>query len=653
MRLSGPLFDRVASVLGLEEAWKRVLANAGAAGVDGMTVEKFARVAASQIDILAENLVAGRYRPQPARRVYIPKKKGGVRPLDIPTVTDRVVQASAALVLDPILDREMEPSSFAYRRGKSVAQAVARVASLRRQGFRHVVDGDIRAYFERIPHDRLIEKLEAHVEDQALVDLIWLWLETYSHNGRGVPQGSPISPLLANLYLDSVDERIETLGFRLVRFADDWLVLCRSEQQATTALEAMRDLLSEEGLELNLDKTGITSFEEGFRFLGHLFVRSLTLQEIDIDETPSDDAIAAAEAAAKAADRQEQIAFPDAEAEPGHKKDPIHVAYVLQPGRRLEAKGARLLVVDEGQRLMDIPPGTIDRIEIGPDADATLAAMEMAAAHDIEVLRLNGHGETVGIYQAVGNESASRHLNQARMVLDETLRAEQAGRIVQARIHNQRALLRRLNRERDDGKVAEAAAKLSRIILKFKLPRNVDQARGIEGEAAALYWPALGRCMPDGLTFHLRRRGQGMDPGNTALSMLSSMLTRDVRSCLLKTGLHPGFGTLHVPRDGVESLAFDLMEEFRGPVAEACALSLFNRKALRLEMFPKGGTGLRIPPDVWAALVRGYEGWVARPVRSPRTGDQVLWRALMLEQAQAYARACEGGAVYEPYRMDY
>lgn len=651
--LSGLYFDRISHADTLRRAWEKVQANQGAAGGDGVTVARFALVAEAQIEMLARELKTGRYRPGPARRVYAPKKSGGVRPLDIPCVRDRIAQGAAALVLDAALDPHFEDSSFAYRKGRSVARAVARVAALRRQGFDHVVDGDISAYFERIPHERLIAKLEAHLDDQAAVDLIWLWLETYSLTGRGVPQGSPISPLLANLYLDSVDEKIATGGRRLVRFADDWLILCRSEAAAEGALAKMRDLLAEEGLEINPDKTRVTHFDEGFRFLGHLFVRSLVAREIGDDDTPPEDALAAAEVAAREADEASREAFPDPAPDGRERSDPIFPVYVVEPGKRLEARGARLRVVDDLGRIVDLPPAAIDRIELGPEVEATMAALDLAAANDVEILRVTGLGEVAGRYEPTAPRRATRHLAQARLTLDEAARADLARRLVEGKLRNQRALLRRLNRERKDAEIARACVGVGRIVTKLSIPRSVDESMGFEGAAAALYWPALGRAMPEGLRFSLRRRRPAPDAGNLVINALSSVLARDLRSLALRAGLHPGFGALRAVSDGEEALVYDLMEEFRAPVAEACALALFNRKALRAEMFADGTTQTTLDRGVWSMILRGYETWVSRPVRSQSSGKEVLWRALMLEQARAYAAHCEGGAPYRPYRMDY
>lgn len=653
---SGPLFDQVASVVTLARAWDRVRANAGASGGDGVTIERFATLADHRLKRLAHDLRCGRYSPGPARRVFIPKSSGGWRPLDIPCVIDRVVQAAAASVLDPILDPEMEPSSFAYRKGRSVAQAVARVAALRRDGFHHVVDGDIRAYFERIPHEPLILKLETHVDDPALIDLVWLWLEAYAPSGLGVPQGSPISPLLANLYLDAVDEAIEGRGVRLVRFADDFVLLCKSEAAAEGALERMRVLLAEQGLELHPDKTRIVDFGQGFRFLGHVFVRSMVFKEVGEDETPSEDAIAAAEAmtARDALEARDGPAIDEAEEGAGRHSPRLRPLYLLEPGRRLSARGETLIVMEGETEILALPPRRLGRIEIGPDADATLTALDLAAANDVEVVRLNGHGAVVARYEAVAEERAARHLAQAAHALDAARRVALARILVEGRIRNQRAFLRRLNRTRKDGETAEACVRLGRILRRLPSTADVETCMGLEGEAASQYWPALGRALPEGFELKGRHRRPAPDPVNAVLSFLSGLMSRDVRAMAQRAGLHTGLSILHSPEDGEDALVYDLAEEFRAPVAEAATLALFGRKALTPAMFlAPSGSGVRLTREAWPVLIRGYEAWVQRPILSPRSGKRVLWRGLMLEQAQAFAAHCEGGEAYRPYVMDY
>ncbi|MGP9822604.1 CRISPR-associated endonuclease Cas1 [Salinarimonas sp. NSM] len=654
---ASPLFARLCEPATLRAAWAKVQANAGAAGGDGVTVERFAYVADSQIEMLARGLRDGSYRPGPARRVLIPKKGGGERPLDIPCVSDRVVQAAAALVLDPVLDAEMEPSSFAYRRGRSVAQAVARVAALRGRGFDHVVDGDIRAYFETIPHERLISRLERSVDDARLVDLVWLWLECYSLTGRGVPQGSPISPLLANLYLDDVDAAIESRGVRLVRFADDFLLLCRGRPVAEDALERMRDLLAEHGLALHPDKTRIVDFTEGFRFLGHVFVRSLVVQEVGADETPEEDAVAAAEAVLTRAQAQGRDA-PDEEDDataaegPGRHARGLVPVYVIEPGARLEARRTRLAVVDRLGRVADLPPAAIDRIELGPEADAGLEALDLAAAHGVEVLRVNGHGEVTGRWEPEAPARAALHLAQARLVLDPERRRALAQTLVEAKVRNQRAYLHRLNRERRDPEIAAILVQLSRLVRRFRAPMAIDEAMGREGEAAALYWRGLARCLPPAFALSRRRRRERRDPVNLLLDVAASRLAREVRSQALRVGLHLGFGVLHETREGHDALVHDLMEEFRQPLAEAFVLAAIARGQIRPEHVRRDGEAVALTREGWAALLRAWEGWVARPIAAPN-GERMLWRRLILHQAHAFARHALEGAPYVPYVMDY
>lgn len=650
---SGPLYDQVASVIVLSKAWDRVRENEGAAGSDGLTVSRFAQSAEQRIRRLAHDLRTGRYVPAPARRVYIPKTSGGVRPLDIPCVTDRVVQAAAAMVLDPILDAEMAPSSFAYRKGRSVAGAVARVASHRRDGFRYVVDGDIRAYFESIPHEPLILRLERHVDDLALVDLVWTWLETYAPTGRGVPQGSPISPLLANLYLDDVDDAIEGRGVRIVRFADDFVLLCKSEDTAEGALAEMSRLLGKHGLEIHPDKTRIVDFDRGFRFLGHVFVRSMVWKEVSEDDTPKEDAIAAAEVAVALMERQAEPEFDPDVVEDSGLAPRLRPLYLLEPGRRLAARGNTLLVMEDETEVLAVPPSRLGRIELGPECEASLTALDLCLANGVEVARIDAYGGVVARYEGQSDDRARRQLAQAATALDAERRLALARILVDGRIRNQRALLRRLNRQRAIDAVAETAVRLGRVLRKLPAATSVEQAMGHEGEAGALYWPALGLALPEDLQLKARQRKPAPDPANAVISTMSSLLARDVRAMAQRAGLHVGFGVLHATTDGEDALVYDLVEEFRAPIAEAAALALFNRRALRREMFMFDGQAVRMGRDAWKAAIRGYEAWVQRPIKSPRSGKNVLWRGVMLEQAHAYAVHCEGRETYKPYKMDY
>lgn len=273
------MWDKATSEESLLQAWERVAANKGAAGVDGVCIEDFGALAERNIAILHKDLTAGKYRPLPLRRVFIPKKSGGKRMLAIPVVRDRVVQAAVAKTLSDHLEPDFHPGSYGYRPGRSIYQAADRISASYRDGYSYVVDADIEDFFDSIPHQKLRRKLREHIDDKRLCDLIASWLPGFGKDGFGLAQGSPVSPVLSNFYLDTLDDALGAVdgGLRLVRFADDFVILAKSARKADAALEHTIQVLAKLGLQLNPDKTRIVTFAEGFRFLGHLFVRSIVL----------------------------------------------------------------------------------------------------------------------------------------------------------------------------------------------------------------------------------------------------------------------------------------------------------------------------------------------------------------------------------------
>ena len=275
------LIDKVYHPRTLKAAWKKVAANRGAAGVDKVSIERFRSNAQCYLEELARDLRNGTFRPAAVRRVHIPKDGKKTRPLGIPTVKDRIVQTALKMALEPIFEKEFLPTSYGFRPGRGCKDALRKVDRLLKEGYTWVLDADVRSYFDTIPHNLLMERIRERVSDGKILHLIDLFLKQAILEDMklwnpisGTPQGAVLSPLLANVYLHRLDLTLHQNGYKMVRYADDWLVLCRNRQEAEAALAVAQSWIDQNGLQLSPEKTHIGNSRQsgyGFEFLGYRF----------------------------------------------------------------------------------------------------------------------------------------------------------------------------------------------------------------------------------------------------------------------------------------------------------------------------------------------------------------------------------------------
>lgn len=667
-------------------AWKRVRENKGAAGVDGITIDAFEHRLLSRLYALREAVLNNHYLPQPLRELHIPKPDGGERRLAIPAVADRLLQTTVAHSLSPLLELEFEAHSFAYRPGRSVPMAVAQVMALRDQGYQWVVDADIRGFFDQINHKLLIEQLRHTLPDQSLLPLIDQWLNAVVHPEeghpylltRGVPQGSPLSPLLSNLYLDPLDEALIAAGYPAVRYADDFLILCRDHASATAALAFTHEALARLHLDIQTEKTRITSFSEGFQFLGVAFqqARAWPLDEEaapwllpqppdeatplssgDVHSTtppPTEESSTTISSARTDLPFNQQTADNDEGAGPleaalHYEENPLinpllRSVYVTRHGLTLLKESNRLLITDGATPLASIPLFKVDQLVLQGNQLVSTALLRFAADNGLVVTFIDPIGRpalTLADHNAVHLE---RQRAQFARESDERLVAQIARELIGAKIHNSRVLLRRQNRRRDITEVSEAITQLERLETQLLPVQKLNAMRGIEGQAAHLYFQAIRALLPEHWQFPGRRRRPPTDPLNVLLSYGYGVLHSTLLTLVTRQRLNPWLGTLHSASGRHAALVADLMEPFRALLVDAVALNALNN-TLHPENFILDATA-DLPCRMDEATRKNYLQWLQNKFRTtlqhPQSSKPIDLHRLLHYQVWHYSRVISG-----------
>ncbi len=566
---------------------------------------------------LSQSLADGSYQASALQGVILRQPGRHPRPLCVPPLEDRIAQRAVVEVMSDDIDQLSTIDSYGYRKGKSRMQARDKILALNRQGYEWFFEADIQSFFDLVSHDEIENRLNSFFPDEPLSIQIMQWLrapvrfegETIQRQA-GLPQGSPVSPMLANLLLEDFDADLEAAGMKLLRFADDFVILCKNRKQAEAAAKRARHSLQELGLDFNEAKTRMGKFSQGFKFLGYTFLEGYAIESYRNHETAAKlkfDDIPAASWLAKLLSQQPQkiqqlnnrldkkrlhnepasifsSPAPQALQQALPSNELGATLFVTQPIKQIRQHNGLLQVLDSADKqvLQQIGWNELNSIVlIGRHAmtqPCLLAALKQGVS--IHYCTEYGHYQGMSTNRNPSQEGPELWLRQTTIFQPENPQALQLARIlVDARIHNQIEVIRQ--RIRHDGEPVETPINaMLELMRHLQAAQNFDQIRGYEGQAAALYFKQLAQWVPPGFKFNGRNKRPSTDPFNALLSLGFTILYSHTSSILQIAGLYPWQGFYHQPRGRHQALASDMMEVFRHLV-ERTALTLLRSGQLK------------------------------------------------------------------------
>ena len=536
-----------------------------------------------------------------------------MRTLHVPAVRDRVVERAVLAVLTPVIDPLLGPFSYAYRPGLGVADAAQAVAALRDEGLGWVARSDFHDCFGSIPVPLLRHMLSVLIEDPGLSGLIGelLGRRAAAHGAgavvQGLAQGSPLSPLWANLVLAGFDARVARAGFPLVRYADDLAALAASRDEAWEAMRVMSTAAGELGMPLATDKSAVMSFKEGFCFLGE-------------DFGPR---------------------YPPVLA--GHRVDEPdrRVVYLGRQSAHARLESGRLVVESpHEEELLNIPSGAVERIVCFGAVGISAGLRSWALATDVDLVFLSRRGSYLGHAWPAGSSQRIARLRAQLAFADDSSRWLPFARaVVSAKVRKRIVLLQRFARRDNAGDVLAGAGQMEQLLAMLPDCGTRDELMGIEGAAAREYFGALARVVPDDMRFDGRSTQPPADLVNAALSYGYAIILGESVSALCAAGLDPAIGFLHTEQERRPSLALDLMEEFRPLIVDQVVIAAARRAELRPEHGHREESihGVLLTKAGKEILVAGYERRMLQHTKGALPGLSGSLRRHLYRQAERIA----------------
>lgn len=616
----GRLLRDAASEQRLLEAWDDVRDSAYEQGKPGPEVMKFEGKAAKNVSRISSELLAGEWEPSPVVHVKIAKRSGGFRHLAVPCVEDRVVERSILAVLDPEIDPLLLPWSFAYRRGMGPADAIRELVAARERGYGWVVRCDIEDCFDRLPRFEVLRRLEAEVTDRELIGLIWALVKRpvvgkgrrRLPRGRGLHQGSPLSPLLTNLYLDAFDRRLLTDRLQVIRFADDIAIPVRDRAAGQVALEKAREAALSLDLELNAAKSDVVSFDSGLDFLGRTITNSTGAGMADMSH-PTETTV-----------------------------------YVHHQGALIRSKGDRMTVTASGETLLRVSYRRVRQVVIFGRVGLTTAFLRQAIKRGIEVVLLDEHGKNPGVFVPEYRSDVLARREQYRVEGKRSLALRLAKGFVAGKLQNQRVLLLKIDRLTEP----ELGPWIRRIDQARDFARDArsqEELMGVEGAAARDYYAAVRQLFSAPWGFEGRVRRPPTDPVNAMLSYGYTILTQEAVAAVAASGLDTHAGFLHSGRSGSPALALDLMEEFRPLIVDQVVFRIARSEFLTPDDFEMTeDAGCRMSESARNLLLERYERRMLTLLTHPINRRRVSYRVALGMQAKLVHAALTRGEEYRP-----
>jgi CRISP-associated protein Cas1 len=665
----------VFSLAELESAWERVCENEGCAGVDGVTVAHFAQNAQRRIERLRQAVIDERYRALPLLEILIEKApdSGKVRRLLVPAVHDRILQTAAARLLAHATEEEFLDTSFAYRAGRGVDAAVARVLQLRDRGYQWVLDADILSYFDQVDHSLLRRVLAAERTEDWLRKLIDGWIAAEVWDGlrlrrlsKGIPQGSPLSPLLANLFLHELDVTLSSGDFHIVRYADDFLVLCAGQTEAETAKRIVGEWLSSRRLRFHPEKTRVAQFKEGFRFLGVRFTEEEALVPWKAKSREGRLLRMARRMPAALLSRYwypkpkgtMQAAFEASGAETpaprpsSAERRRVAFLYLTEQGAVLRKSGERFLVEADSRIVLDLPYHKLEAVLVFGNVQVTTQALGELMERGISVSFLSRQGRFRGSVSAPAGRDIPLRLAQFRSCADPEQSRTLATKTVRRKIRNAAQVIANY-----EAHSKASGHRLEEILQRIEDNLALEELVGMEGAAAREYFTTLMTFNRSEFVWPGRKKFPARDPLNSLLSLAYTLLMTEVTGLLEAHGLDPYLGFLHKPDYGRVSLALDLLEPFRAPVADRFVLKLVNRSFVGSKDFsgPLENTDrpLHLTPEGLGRFVAHWESWMtAAPAAREGEAAAKPFRRELRREVERLVRHWQGDAEWEPWEWD-